>query len=122
MKARFFASLLLLIATTAAHADSDASLTWALSEVSYGGTQANYLALDINFGTRYIAINGIIELEGNTAVNVTGSCFPSGSGVFCNASIGNNTASLTISENLTGIFRMFSPDGSLSSQGAMAPL
>ena len=97
-------------------------MTWSLADTTYGQNIARYLALDVNFGSRYLTANGIMEFEGNTAVNVTGTCFEPNGGVFCNVTLGNFTATLSIDANLAGIIRDFDASGSLDSTGTMALL
>lgn len=121
MKRCLFTSILFALSLSNAHAQSDDSMVWALANVNYNEYVGKYLALDINLGTSYIAINGIIEFEGSTAINVTGTCFPTDAGVFCNVSIGTGTAALTIDGNLAGVIRIFDPSGNLASTGTMTP-
>lgn len=121
MKRSLFTSILFALSISNVQAQSDDSMVWALTDVNYDEYIGKYLALDISFGTNYIAVNGIIEFEGSTAVNVTGTCFPSGAGVFCNVSLGTSTATLTIDGSLAGVVRIFDPSGNLASIGAMTP-
>jgi len=103
MKRSLFTSILFALSLSNVQAQSDDSMVWALTDVYYDEYIGKYLALDINFGTSYIAVNGIVEFEGSTAVSVTGTCFPSGAGVFCNVSLGTSTATLTIDGGLAGV-------------------
>jgi hypothetical protein len=64
-----------MMGTLPVHAQSDNAVTWLLNGFGYDGLTGDTLELDINFGSRFAAANGIVAFTNGVAIAVTGTCF-----------------------------------------------
>lgn len=112
---------LCFIASTA-NAQSELSATFTISDLSLGGDiTIDILELDINFGDRYLALNGAIIFSTGVSAPVTGTCINSaGGGVFCNLQV--DLLSFNISLNAVGVgtISVKGTDGSTVDDGVIA--
>jgi hypothetical protein len=86
-----------------ASAQSDYSLAWKIIG-TIGDNKYNELALDINEGTRFLSLNGVlISSENNAGAPATGTCFfGSEENIYCSLSASTTVFSLTIRPTLSG--------------------
>lgn len=110
-----------LMSTVPAHAQSDNAVTWLLNGFTFDGMTGDTLELDINFGTRFVAANGIAAFTNGAAVAVTGSCFVTVSNrAICDLALLNASITIDISLNtLDGDVDVTDQYGDLIAAGTM---
>lgn len=96
----------LLLAPFPAIAQSDYAITWTIVG-SIGTNQYTTLKLDLNEGTRYLSVDGVLETSSNTATPTTGTCMLLTSGnVSCNLLAGPVYFVVEITPTLAGTIQL----------------
>ncbi len=113
-----------LMSTVPAHAQSDNAITWLLNGFSYDGLMGDTLELDINFGSRFAAANGIAAFTNGAAIAVTGTCFVTISDrAICDLALLNASITLDVSLNtLDGDVDVVDQNGNLIAAGTLQVL
>ncbi|MDO9520616.1 MAG: hypothetical protein Q7L19_10430 [Pseudohongiella sp.] len=106
---------LLFACASTAGAQSDASITWLVS----GLNNVSQLRLDVNFGTRFLASNGVVVQSSGDAVPIAGTCFQTAQGgVFCTFSgQQGSTIILDLQSSLNGTWRTIGISGQTIESG-----
>jgi len=110
-----------LMSIVPAHAQSDNAVTWLLNGFNYDGLTGDTLELDINFGTRFAAANGIAAFTNGAAIAVTGTCFVTISNrAICDLALLNAAITVDIGLNtLDGFVDVTDQNGDLIAAGTM---
>ena len=90
--------------STTIWAQSDFYLEFDIYGLFAGGGQQVALAVDMNIGDRYLAVNGAITSDNGLSSPATGTCFLTAnfSGAFCNLQIDQFSYTLDLDSNLNG--------------------
>lgn len=96
MKYRTMTALLFASAfSTLAMAQSDFTATWEIPD-TIGDNDYNMIHLDINAGSRFLAVNGIMS-NGTQSTPATGSCYEISPGTHhCSLSVSAATYAITV--------------------------
>lgn len=113
-----------LLSTVPAQAQSDNAITWLLNGFSYDGLTGDTLELDINFGSRFAAANGIAAFTNGAAIAITGTCFVTISDrAICDLALLNASITLDLSLNtLDGDVDVVDQNGILIAAGTVQVL
>ena len=85
-----------------AFGQSDYAVTWSITG-GIGSNDYKELRLDINEGSRYLAVNGILVTAANTAAPVTGTCmFLTSGNISCSMTVSAAVYNIEISSDLNG--------------------
>ncbi len=94
---KFIICCFLALLSLSAHAQSDYAATWTMSGIDFGTELDDQLLLDLNVGTRFVAVNGIMLDDEGDAYTVTGSCyFTTGDLVLCTLALDIYTLEVAI--------------------------
>jgi len=101
-----------LFGVTQGHAQSDNTITWKTE--SMGARLARTtLELDIKFGTRFAAVNGLVVFQNEFAIATTGTCFIAANDrAICDLSVDYFSLRIDVSlETLNGEITSFDESG-----------
>lgn len=107
----------LLLLTPAAFAQSDHSVEWIVS----GVPNINGLQLDVNIGTKFVAVNGVFTgTLGGPHVPVVGTCYSRTNDLFCSIQLGaGSTSFLSLTTSLSGTFVSVNAAGTVVERGTL---
>jgi len=118
MKLRLSISLLALLLSHGASAQSDYTVRWGVD----GLTQNKIIALvyDLDVGSTHYSMHGSYGFENELFLPSTGSCFPtSEGGAFCNVSINGLNGLLDIGSDLNGTITIVGVNGETIESGSI---
>lgn len=103
-----------------AFGQSDYAVTWSITG-GIGSNDYKELRLDINEGSRYLAVNGILVTAANSATPATGTCMLLTSGnITCTMSVSSAVYSIEVSSDLNGTIRQIDQgNGTVASSAAL---
>lgn len=95
---------LLLLNPIVTVAQSDFATVFAISGLYIDGQFETELELDIELGSRYLGVHGLLTYDNGLSSPATGSCFfTSADGIFCNLQIDQYSYTVDIGASLSGV-------------------
>jgi len=117
MKRKLVILTIMFAFISSSYGQSDASLSWSVSGIN----NVDQLKLDINFGNRYLASNGVVVQSNGNAVPLSGTCFETAQGgAFCTFSAQQgSTLVLDLQSSLNGTLRTINVNGQAIETGSL---
>jgi len=111
--------VLLLMGSSASYAQSDYSVTLDITGLSSTGNgTVDILELDLDLGSKFIALHGAITYTNGDSSLATGTCrSTTEGGVVCNFLIDQNSYTLELDPDLSGDISFKRTDGTTADSG-----